>query len=129
MAYGNRTDLNSPAEKIAKSVVPGQTYGQGAAQMRAQAAVPMGQAPSDAAVQVARVAPQAAGPFDRPTERPTEPITAGVNFGPGLNAAQAGVARPLRTDDPVLDRLQQLHDLYPNEDLSDLLDSYIKDGY
>lgn len=126
MAYGNRTDLNSPAEKVAKTVVPGQTYGQGAAQMRAQEAVPMGQAPSEAAP---RVVPGAAGAFDRPTDRPQEPITAGVNFGPGLNAAQAGVARPLRTEDPVLDRLQQLHDLYPNEDLADLLDSYIRDGY
>ena len=46
-----------------------------------------------------------------------------------MNAAQAGVNRPLRTEDPILDRLQQLNELYPNEDLADLLDSYIKDGY
>lgn len=130
MAYGNRTDLNSPAEKIAKTAVPGQTYGKAAEQLRAQAAVPMGQAPSDAAAQPAqRPAPGGLGDFLRPSERPLEPITSGVNFGPGLNADQAGVARPLRTDDPILDRIQQLNDLYPNDDLADLLDSYIRDGY
>lgn len=130
MAYGNRTDLNNPAEKVAKSVVPGQTYGKGAAQMRAQQAVPMGRGASDAPVTVPQgPVPGGMGDFTRPTERPQEPITAGVNFGPGMNADQAGVNRPIRTDDAVLDRIQQLFDLYPNEDLADLLDSYIKDGY
>lgn len=130
MAYGNRTDMNSPAEKIAKSAAPGQTYGKAAAQLRAQAAVPMARASSEAPAQAPTgPVPGGLGELTRATERPQEPITAGVNFGPGMNAAQAGVNRPLRTEDPVLDRLQQLNDLYPNEDLADLLDSYIRDGY
>lgn len=130
MAYGNRTDLNSPAEKVAKRTAPGQTYGKAAEQMRAQQAVPMARSAADAPVQVpAGPAPGGLGDFARPTERPQEPITAGVDFGPGMNAIQAGVNRTLRTDDPVLDRIQQLFAMYPNEDLADLLDSYVKDGF
>lgn len=130
MAYGNRTDLNSPAEKIAKRAAPGQTYGKAAAQMRAQEAVPMARAAADAPAQAPRgPVPGGLGELTRPTERPQEPITAGVDFGPGMNAVQAGVNRPIRTDDAVLDRIQQLYDMFPNEDLADLLDSYIKDGY
>jgi len=127
MAYGNRTDLNNPMTKM---VAPGQTYGKGAEQRRAQQAVPMAPSASDTpAPAPSGPTPGGLGDFARPTDRPQEPITAGVDFGPGMTAAQAGVNRPLRTDDPVLDRIQQLFELYPNEDLADLLDSYIKDGY
>jgi|DEB19_MinimDraft_3_1074340.scaffolds.fasta_scaffold08043_2 hypothetical protein len=127
MAYGNRTDLNNPMTKM---VAPGQTYGKGAAQRRAQQAVPMASAASDMPAQApAGPVPGGLGDFTRPTERPQEPITAGVNFGPGMNADQAGVNRPMRSDDPLLDRIQQLYAMFPNEDVADLLDSYVKDGY
>lgn len=130
MAYGNRTDLNNPAKKVARRAAPGQTYGKAAAQLRAQEAVPMASAASDAPAQAPRgPVPGGLGPLTRPSERPQEPITAGVDFGPGMNSLQAGVNRPLRTDDAILDRLQQLNEMYPNEDLADLLDSYIKDGF
>lgn len=121
MAYANRTDLNNPAQKIAVQTAKGQTYGKAAEQAAAQRAVPMG-AP-------AQVAPGSMGAFNRPTERPQEPITAGVNFGDGPNAEQANVNRPARTTDPVLARLQYLYENFPNDDLADLLDSYVNDGY
>jgi hypothetical protein len=73
-------------------------------------------------------APGSHGPFDRPTERPNEPITAGVDFGPGQNSMQAGIDKPARIGDPVLERLRTLYQQFPNEDLADLLDSYTTDG-
>lgn len=132
MAYAQRTDLNNAAAKMAKKTARSPQYGVAAEQMRAQEAVPMGAAPSDVqAAQTPRpsVAPGSLGDFSRPTERPQEPITAGVNFGDGPNAMQAGVAMPVRTEDPILDRLRTIYAQYPNEDLADLLDSYIRDGY
>lgn len=135
MAYGQRTDLNNAAAKLAKKTARSPQYGVAAAQMRAQEAVPMGSAPADVKAASAQrpsasaTTPMPAGPFNRGTERPTEPITAGVNFGEGPNAAQAGINMPIRTEDPVLDRLRTIYAQYPNEDLADLLDSYIRDGY
>lgn len=132
MAYPNRTDLQNPAKKVARQAAKGQQYGKATAQLQAQKAVPIGRAPSES---VPPPQPQqgpmpgSLGAFTRQTERPNEPLTAGVNFGPGPNAAQAGVAQPIRTDDPVLERLRTLYAQYPNSDLADLLDSYTKDGY
>lgn len=133
MAYGNRTDLNNAAEKLAKKTARSPQYGVAAEQMRAQEAVPMASSPSD--VGAARSAqrpvatPGSMGAFNRGTDRPQEPITAGVNFGEGPNAMQAGVSMPVRAEDPVLERLRTIYAQYPNEDLADLLDSYIRDGY
>ena len=133
MAYGNRTDLNNPAEKLAKTTARSPQYGVAAAQMRAQEAVPMGSSPADVSgartASAPSVAPGSLGAFNRGTERPQEPLTAGVNFGEGPNAMQAGVNMPVRSEDPVLDRLRTIYAQYPNEDLADLLDSYIRDGY
>ena len=132
MAYPQRTDLNNPAEKMAKRTARSPQYGQAAAQMRAQEAVPMGSSPADVqAVRAARTGPMpgSLGALDRPTERPMEPITAGANFGAGPNAAQAGVAQPVRSEDPILDRLRQIYNQFPNDDLADLLDSYIREGF
>jgi len=129
MAYSNRTDLNNAMnKKVAVQTATGQTYGKAAEQRRAQQAMPMGASPADVTPSQG-VAPGGLGAFNRPTERPTEPITAGVNFGDGLNAIQAGVNQPIRTEDPVLDRLKVIFEQYPNDELADLLDSYIRDGY
>lgn len=125
MAYPNRTDLND-ATKVARRTVPGQTYGKATEQMQAQKAMPMGSSPADAR---AAVTPGSLGSFGRPTERPQEPITAGVDFGAGPGAIQAGVPQPLRAIDPVLDRLRQIYQSFPNEDLADLIDSFAVDGY
>ena len=81
--YANRTDLQNPTKKIAKTVVPGQTYGEGARQMEAQRAVPMG---TPVAPEPANFVPAGGyGALDRPTERPFEPVTAGnpLGVGPG----------------------------------------------
>jgi hypothetical protein len=131
MAEANRTDLNNPARKVAMAAAKGQTYGAAAAQMESQRAVPMGQAPSDVqAAQTARTAPGGLGSFNRPTERPEEPLTAGANFGPGPNMLQAGVNQPMRANvDNVLLELQELNRMFPNEDLTDLIDSYVREGF
>lgn len=126
MAYPNRTDLNNAFNKVARKTAPGQTYGEATKQMEAQKAMPMGSSPADAR---ASVAPGGLGAFGRPTDRPDEPITAGVDIGPGMNSIQAGINVPPRSEDPVLDRLRVIYRNYPNDELADLIDSYVRDGY
>ena len=125
-AYGQRTDLN-----MAPTAVPGQTYGEAGAQMAAQRAVPMGAPAAPAAPQSATApysAPGQLGPLDRPTERPNEPVTAGAPFGPGRNSTQnAYIGR--RNGDPILDELRALYASYPSDELANMLDSYIREGY
>lgn len=126
MAYANRTDLNNAMKKVARTAAPGQTYGEATKQIEAQKAMPMGASPADT-----RPAPTPGGlgAFGRPTDRPDEPITAGVNFGDGMNAIQAGVNVPPRVEDPVLERLRVIYSSFPNDELADLIDSYTRDGY
>ena len=130
MAYPNRTDLQNPAQKVAVQAAKGQTYGKSAAQMESQRAVPMGPSPSAMQPQSApkpAVAPGGLGNFSRPTDNPNEPLTAGANFGPGPNAAQAGIRS--NTTDQTLNELQAIQAMYPNSDLADLIDNYIRDGF
>lgn len=118
--YPNRSDLRGG--KVAKQTVTGQTYGQATQQMESQSAVPMGQAPTDRPV----VAPGSFGAFDRPTERPTEPVTAGASFGPGPTPS---TQFRVPTADPVVTELRALMSAYPSDELADMLDSYIREGY
>lgn len=129
--YPNRSDLRNPAGKVARQAAKGQAYGEAGKQLAAQRAVPIAASPADAVPAPAPQGPMpgSLGALDRPTERPTEPITAGVDFGAGPGAMQAGVNRPIRSEDPILDRIRTLYAQFPNEDLADLLDSYIRDGY
>ena len=121
MAYGQRTDLN----KMPATAVPGQTYGEAGAQMAAQRAVPMG---APAAPKAPTVTPGQYGPLDRPTERPNEPVTAGAPFGPGRMSTQSAyIGR--RNGDPILDELRALYSSYPSDELADMLDSYLREGY
>jgi hypothetical protein len=129
--YPNRSDLRNPAKKIAAKAAPGQTYGEAGKQVAAQKAVPMAAPPTDVAPTPApqpRVAPGSMGPLNRPTERPMEPVTAGAPFGPGRNQPLAGYIGP-RNNDPVLDELRALYATYPSDELADMLDSYIREGY
>lgn len=126
MAYPNRTDLNNAFNKVARKAAPGQTYGEAAKQIEAQKAMPMGASPADARPSVA---PGSLGAFNRPSDRPEEPITAGVDFGAGMNSVQAGINNPPRVEDPVLERLKNIFRNYPNDELADLIDSYTRDGY
>lgn len=122
-AYGQRTDLN-----MAPSAVPGQTYGEAGAQMAAQRAVPMGAPAAPSAPKAPTVAPGQYGPLDRPTERPNEPVTAGAPFGPGRMSQGNAYIGP-RNSDPILDELRALYTSYPSEELADMLDSYLREGY
>jgi hypothetical protein len=121
--YPNRSDLRNPAQKMAKTVATGQTYGEASQQMRAQQAVPMGSSPTDTPP---RVAPGSLGAFNRPTERPDEPVTAGASFGPGRTPTTA-FAPP--TQDDIVVELRALYAAYPSDELADMLDSYIREGY
>jgi hypothetical protein len=121
--YPNRSDLRNPATKIAKTVAKGQTYGKASEQMRAQQAIPMGSSPTDTPT---RVTPGSLGAFNRPTERPDEPVTAGASFGPGRTPTT--FFTPPTQDDIVIE-LRSLYAAYPSDDLADMLDSYIREGY
>ena len=126
-AYGQRTDLN-----MAPTAVPGQTYGEAGAQIAAQRAVPMGASAAPATPSATPSAPTSTpgqyGPLDRPTERPNEPLTAGAPFGPGrMSTENAYIGR--RNGDPILDELRALYASYPSDELANMLDSYIREGY
>ena len=121
MAYPQRTDLNSPAEKIARTAAKGQTYGKATEQLEAQKAVPMGAAPADvSASRNVRTAPSpgSLGDLARPTERPYEPI---------LTPGQMPVASAL--SDPTLEELKVLYQNFPNDDLAALISSIEYDGF
>lgn len=120
--YSNRTDLQNVAAKVAT----GQTYGMAKQQMDAQRAVPMGKSPADVAA-VQRPVPGTLGSLTRPTERPAEPITAGAPFGAGPNPIAAGI--PMSQGDSALAELRAIYQMFPNDDLADLIDSYTRDGF
>lgn len=125
--YPNRSDLRNPANKVAKMVAPGQTYGEGAAQMRAQQAVPMGGSPTDVAPasQPSGPMPGSFGPLDRPTERPDEPITAGTPYGAG--PGPEALAQPLPdylqpgSREMLADQVRYIYSKYPNPAVFQLL--------
>ena len=130
--YPNRSDLRNPVKKLAAKAAPGQTYGEAGKQIAAQQQVPMAApaAPTISAPQqpMERPRPGQFGPLDRPTERPDEPVTAGAPFGPGRMAPMGGYAG-VRNGDPILDELRALYAAYPSEELADMLDSYLREGY
>lgn len=106
----------------------GQTYGEATKQRKAVQAVPTATAPTDVqARQFAR--PAAPGSLTGPTARPNEPITAGAPFGPGPSPAAAGIPMMPPNGDNVLEELKAIYQMYPNDDLADLLDSAIREGY
>lgn len=127
--YSNRSDLRNPAEKMAKTAVPGQAYGEAGAQLASQSVVPMaGAAPSAApAPAPSPVMPGSLGSLTRPTERPDEPVTAGASFGPGPTPGVQFVVP--KESDAVLNELRGLYRAYPSPELADMLDSYVREGY
>lgn len=120
--YPNRSDLRGG--KVPKMAATGQAYGEAGKQMASQAAVPMAPAPTD---NVPQVQPGQMGSLLRPTERPTEPVTAGASFGPGPTP-MTQFAVP-RNNDAVLNELRGLYQAFPSEELADMLDSYVREGY
>ena len=128
--YPNRTDLRNPAAKMAKTAVPGQAYGEAGKQLAAQNVVPMGGSPTTATPQSAppRVQPGGMGDFLRPTERPGEPITAGADFGAGMNMQQAGIPIIAPGFNDALEEIKVLYRQFPNDDLALLLSSMLNEG-
>ena len=120
--YPNRSDLRGG--KVPKMAATGQAYGEAGKQMAAQSAVPMAAPPTDA---VPQVQPGQMGSLLRPTERPMEPVTAGASFGPGPTP-MTQFAVP-RNNDAVLNELRGLYQAFPSEELADMLDSYVREGY
>lgn len=113
--YPNRTDLQNPARKVARAAAKGQTYGEAGKQIAAQKAVPMASAPTDAAP-APRPRPQPGGlvPLDAMTTRPGDSLVGAAN-----RPSDAPVALPMR--DPVVDELEVLYRMYPNDDLASLI--------
>ena len=127
--YPNRSDLRNPATR--KVAFTGQTYGEGAAQARAQQAVSPGSAPSDVqAQQQAAVQRPRPGQISLtgPSSRPDEPITAGADFGPGPGAIAAGIKPKFVPVDDVLETLKGLYAVYPNEELAQIIYEYVYQG-
>jgi len=109
----------------------GQTYGEGAAQERRVQAVPTGSAPTQQRAQQAarRVTPNTLGSLVAPSARPTEPITEGAPFGPGAGPTAAGIPMMPPAGNDVIEELKAIYQRFPNDDLADLLDSFIREGY
>jgi hypothetical protein len=120
--YPNRSDLRGG--KVPKMAATGQTYGEAGKQMASQSAVPMATPPTE---NIPQVQPGQMGNLLRPTERPAEPVTAGASFGPGPTP-MTQFAVP-RNNDPVLNELRGLYEAFPSEELADMLDSYVREGY
>lgn len=122
--FPNRSDLRNPAKRVAT----GQTYGKATQQMEAQRAVPMGRSPVEVAPQRPRPTPGTLGSLTRPTERPAEPITAGANFGPGPNAAGVGIPMRVTGNMAALEELRAIYQMFPSDDIADLIDKASRDG-
>ena len=120
--YPNRSDLRGG--KVPKMAATGQTYGEAGKQMASQSAVPMATPPTE---NIPQVQPGQMGNLLRPTERPAEPVTAGASFGPGPTPMTQFVVP--RNNDPVLNELRGLYEAFPSEELADMLDSYVREGY
>lgn len=124
--YSNRTDLQNPAAKMAATAAKGQAYGEAGKQLASQQAVPMGASPAPSMPQ--GIAPGSMGPLHRPTDRPAEPITAGADFGAGINQSQAGIPTIAPGFNDSLEELKVLYRQFPNTDLGNLLSSLLNEG-
>lgn len=116
------SDIQAGTNRVAIQAATGQTYGKATEQRNAQRAVPMGTPPTE----VQRPVPGTLGSLTRPTERPMEPITSGAPFGAGMGPVGAGIPQP--TGDNALEELRMIFQMFPNDDLADLIDSYSRDG-
>jgi hypothetical protein len=119
------SDIQAGTNRVAIQAATGQTYGEAGKQIAAQRAVPMGAPPTEAP-QIQRPVPGTLGALTRPSERPMEPITAGAPFGMGPSPVGAGIPQP--PGDNALEELRMINQMFPNDDLTDLIDSYTRDG-
>lgn len=119
--YPNRTDLQNPAAKMAATAAKGQPYGAAKQQMDAQKAVPMGPSPTVVAPPqpVNRPTPGQVVDLTAPTQRPQDSMMPVMGNSPMI----------LNTSNPVIDELNVLFEMYPNDDLAGLLSALKYDGY
>lgn len=120
--YPNRTDLQNPAAKMAATAAKGQPYGAAKQQIDAQRAVPMGPPPTSAPVPTApkpRPVPGQIVDMNAPTQRPQDQMMPIMGNTPMI----------LDQSNPVIDELNVLFEMYPNDDLADLLSALKYDGY
>lgn len=129
------------AKKVAAKVATGQTYGTARKQMEAQRTMAIAPAQGDVQAQaVARsvpappaaqpvVSPGSMGDFTRPTDAPAEPPTAGAPFGAGPGPSQAGIPLMPRPDNNVLLELRAIYQQFPDDDLADMIDTMIREGF
>lgn len=111
--YPNRSDLRNPAGKIAAQAAPGQPYGEAGRQLSAQQTVPMGASPSAAPQpmqQVNRPVPGNVVDLMAPTQRPQD------QMAPIMNQPMV-----LPMSNPVIEELEVLYRMYPNDDLAGLI--------
>jgi len=119
--YPNRSDLRNPAAKLAANATTGQAYGEAGKQIAAQKAVPMGASPM--------AAPQPTQPVNRPvagqvvdmmapTQRPQDMMAPIMNNRPSI----------FPMSNPVLEELETLYRMYPNDDLASLLSAIKYNG-
>ena len=111
--------------KLPVTTATNQQYGMALAQQKSQQAVPMGQSPVSAPQQTKPTTiPGSLTPLTAPTNRPNEPITAGADFGPGPTAMGAGIPMMPSQGVMALEELRQISQMFPTDDLLDLLDAY-----
>ena len=118
-AYANRTDLNS-TRALPVQAGPSQQYGQAAAQIRSQQAVPMARTPTPPTPTGPPAASPSRGPLvalDAPTGRPSEPITAGAALGPG-----PGMEAIAGYGDSELDEIRALYARFPSNELRSIIE-------
>lgn len=126
--YPNRSDLRGG--KMPAQAATGQTYGEAGKQIAAQQSVPMGSSPTSSmpSAPSPSIQPGSMGDLLRPTERPNEPITAGADFGPGVDMQQAGIPIVAPGFNDALEEIKVLYRQFPNEDLGLLLSSMLNEG-
>jgi hypothetical protein len=98
---------------MAATAAKGQTYGEAGQQLASQRVVPMGASPTDMAPQPQQPRPSPGNVVDlmAPSERPQDMMAPIMGNKPVI----------LQSSDPVLDELEVLFSMYPNDDLRDLL--------
>lgn len=135
--YTNRKDLNVNRGPLPVQAATGQAYGERAAQVAAQKAIPIARPATDAVPTAppagpggapAPSAPAVPGgpqpgavvPLDAPSMRPGEPISAGLPIGPGAGPEALGDLGGVGEDVDM--QLRAIFSRFPNEDLRRILE-------
>jgi hypothetical protein len=116
--YPNRSDLRNPMQQ---AKFTGQTYGQATQQTQSQQAVPAGPSPTSSVAPtqpVNRPVPGKVVDLMAPSERPQDVMAPIMNNRPTI----------LPMSNPVIEELETLYRMYPNDDLEGLLSAIKYNG-